>query len=151
MRLYQGQHRAYCGVDLHARTMFLCILDHDGHILLHQDIPATKAAFLEAIAPHRDGLVVACECMFAWYWLADLCAAEAIPFVLGHALAMKAIHGGKAKTDKIDAHKIAVLLRGGMIPVAYVYPKGMRETRDLLRRRTFLVRRRAVCASRLTK
>jgi hypothetical protein len=56
---------------------------------------------------------------------------------------MKAIHSGKAKTDKIDAQKIAVLLRGGMLPQAYVYPKGMRESRDLLRRRTFLVRRRA--------
>ena len=74
--------------------------------------------------------------MFAWYWLADLCLEEKVPFVLGHALYMKAIHGGKAKTDKIDAHKIAVLLRGGMLPQAYVYPKGMRETRDLLRRRT---------------
>jgi hypothetical protein len=56
---------------------------------------------------------------------------------------MKAIHGGKAKTDKIDAKKIAVLLRGGMLPQADVYSKGMRETRDLLRRRTFLVRKRA--------
>jgi transposase len=81
--------------------------------------------------------------MLAWYWLADLCAEQKIPFVLGHALYMKAIHGGKAKTDKIDAKKIAVLLRGGMLPQAYVYPKGMRETRDLLRRRTFLVRKRA--------
>ena len=63
---------------------------------------------------------------------------------------MKAIHGGKAKTDKIDAHKIAVLLRGGMLPQAYVYPKGMRETRDLLRRRTFLVRRRAEALVHLT-
>jgi hypothetical protein len=63
--------------------------------------------------------------------------------MLGHALYMKAIRGGKAKSDKIDAHKIAVLLRGGMLPQAYVYPKGMRETRDLLRRRTFLVSRRA--------
>jgi transposase len=80
--------------------------------------------------------------MFAWYWLADLCHDEGIPFVLGHALYMKAIHGGKAKTDKIDAKKIAVLFRGGMLPQAYVYPKGMRETRDLLRRRTFLVRKR---------
>ena len=42
MRLYQGQHRAYCGVDLHARTMYLCVLDHDGRTLLHEDIPATK-------------------------------------------------------------------------------------------------------------
>jgi transposase len=81
--------------------------------------------------------------MFAWYWLADLCQEQQIPFVLGHALYMKAIHGGKAKNDPIDAEKIARLLRGGNLPVAYVYPKAMRATRDLLRRRTFLVRRRA--------
>ena len=62
--------------------------------------------------------------MFTWYWLADLCAREDIPFVLGHALYMKAIHGGKTKNDKIDSHKIAVLLRGGMLPLAYVYPAG---------------------------
>jgi transposase len=55
---------------------------------------------------------------------------------------MKAIHGGKAKNDKIDAHKIAVLLRGGMLPQAYVYPAGMRATRDLLRRRLHRVRKR---------
>jgi hypothetical protein len=68
---------------------------------------------------------------------------ENIAFVLGHALYMKAIHGGKAKNDKIDAHKIAVLLRGGMIPMAYVYPREMRSTRDLLRRRCRFSRQRA--------
>jgi hypothetical protein len=57
--------------------------------------------------------------MFTWYWLADVCAAEGIAFVLGHALAMKAIHGGKAKNDKIDSHKIASLLRGGVLPQAF--------------------------------
>src|SRR5262249_37833825 len=57
---------------------------------------------------------------------------------------------GKAKNDKSDAPKIAVLLRGGMLPQAYVYPKGMREARDLLRRRTFLVRRRAEALVHLT-
>ena len=56
---------------------------------------------------------------------------------------MKAIHGGKAKNDKIDAQKIAVLLRGGMLPQAYVYPAEMRATRDLLRRRLHLTRKRA--------
>src|SRR5262252_4493941 len=143
MRFYNQQHRFYCGVDLHARTLSLCILDSSGTSVLHQTLAAGPDAFLRAIVPFREGLAVACECMFAWYWLADLCHQENIPFVLGHALYMKAIHGGKAKTDKIDAHKIAVLLRGGMLPQAYVYPRGMRETRDLLRRRTFLVRRRA--------
>jgi transposase len=56
---------------------------------------------------------------------------------------MKAIHGGKAKNDKIDAHKMAVLLRGGMLPQADVYPAEMRATRDLLRRRIHLMRKRA--------
>ena len=51
----------------------------------------------------RDGIVVGAECMFTWYWLADLCEVERLPFVLGHALAMKAIHGGKSKNDKLDA------------------------------------------------
>ena len=56
---------------------------------------------------------------------------------------MKAIHGGKSKNDKIDSLKIATLLRGGTMAQAYVYPPQMRATRDLLRRRTHLVRRRA--------
>jgi hypothetical protein len=63
---------------------------------------------------------MAVACIFTWYWLADLCAQEGLPFVLGHALYMQAIHGGKATNDKIDAQKIAVLLRGGMLPQAYV-------------------------------
>jgi transposase len=76
------------------------------------------------------------------YWLADLCAAQGIPYVLGHARYMKAIHGGKATHDTIDAHTIAGLLRGGMLPQASVYPAALRATRDLLRRRMHLVRTR---------
>jgi transposase len=143
MRLYQGQHRAYCGVDLHARSMFLCILDPQGRTLLHEDLPANPTAFLQAVQPFRDGLVVGCECVFAWYWLADLCQQHAIPFVLGHALEMRAIHATKTKSDRLDSEKIAHLLRAGLMPQAYVYPSEMRATRDLLRRRAGLVRRRA--------
>jgi transposase len=142
MRFYNRQHRHYCGIDLHVKTMYVCILDATGQVLVHRNVPSTPEALLEVVAPYRDDLVVAAECMFTWYWLADVCAAEGIRFVLGHALAMKAIHGGKAKNDKIDSHKIAVLLRGGMLPQAYVYPAAMRSTRDLIRRRLHLVRKR---------
>ncbi len=143
MRFYQQQHRFYCGVDLHAKTMHVCIVDQAGETLVHCEIPAGPKRFLALIRPYREGLLVGCECMFAWYWLADLCEAEAIAFVLGHALYMKAIHGGKNKSDKIDSNKIAKLLRGGMFPLAYTYPKEMRATRDLLRRRMSLMHLRA--------
>src|ERR671922_1906258 len=143
MRFYTTQHPFYCGIDLHARTMHVCILRQDGEVVLHRNMKAGPDALLKAIASYRDQIVIAVECVFTWYWLADLCAREGIPFVLGHALSMKAIHGGKAKNDKIDAQKIAVLLRGGMLPQAYVYPAEMRATRDLLRRRLHLTRKRA--------
>ena len=123
--------------------MYLCILNQAGAIVLHRNMKSEPDSFLKAIAPFRQDIVVAVECIFTWYWLADLCAREKITFVLGHALYMKAIHGGKTKNDRIDAHKIAALLRGGMIPEAYVYPEGMRSTRDLLRRRMHLMRQRA--------
>ena len=123
--------------------MYLRILNQVGEPLVHRNLPAAPEPFPKTIAPYREDVVVWVEWIFTWYWLADLCAQEGIPFVLGHALYMKAIHGGKAKNDKIDSQKIAALLRGGMLPQAYVYPAAMRATRDLLRRRMHLARKRA--------
>lgn len=143
MNFYTRQHKHYCGIDLHAKAMYVCILDQAGTILVHKNLPTTSETFLRIIASYRKDLVGGVECIFTWYWLADLCAKEKIPFVLGHALSMKAIHEGKAKNDKIDAYKSAVLLRDGMLPQAYVYPAEMRATRDLLRRCCPLVRKRA--------
>jgi transposase len=143
MRFYTHQHQFYCGIDLHARLLAVCIVDQAGTVVLRKQIPDDQALLRELLAPFRPDVVLAVECLFAWYWVADFCQAEGLPFVLGHALYMKAIHGGKSKDDDIDAEKISRLLRGGNIPMAYVYPKGLRETRDLLRRRNYLVHKRA--------
>jgi transposase len=143
MRFYTKQHEHYCGIDLHTNKMYLCILDQAGDVVLHRNMKTESELFLAAIRPFRNNIVISAECMFSWYWLADLCTEEDIPFILGHALYMRAIHGGKSKNDKIDSRKIAGLLRGGLIPMAYVYPQRMRATRDLLRRRNHFMRKRA--------
>jgi hypothetical protein len=143
MRFYTKQHKASCGIDLHARSMYVCILSHDGDILFHRHMPAGPEPFLKAVAPYREDLVVCVACIFTWYWLADLGARAGMPFVLGQALYMKAIHGGKAKNDTSDAHKIAAVRRGGMLPQASVSPAERRSTRDLWRHRTPLRRTRA--------
>jgi Transposase len=147
MRFYTNPHNFYCGIDLHARSMSVCILRYDGESLLHRNMKAAPEPFLKAVAPSREGLVVAVACMFTWYWRAALCAEQESPFVLGHALSIQAIHGGKAKNDKSDSQKIAALLRGGMLPQADVSPAKRRATRDLLRRRTPLRRKRAALLS----
>ena len=107
---------------------------------VHKEIPDSPDKLKSILEPYLGNIVVGVECMHCWYWVSDFCEDLGVDFILGHALYMKAIHGGKAKNDRIDSFKIATLMRGGNFPLAYVYPKEMRATRDLLRRRTKLVR-----------
>jgi hypothetical protein len=141
-RCYTTQPTASCGIDLHARTMSVCLLNQAGEILGPQHIKASPETCLKVMTPYRDDRVVAVACLCTWYGVADRCRREGLTCVLGHALDMKALHGGKAKHDTIDAHTIAVLLRGGMLPQASVYLRQVRAPRDLRRRRTHLARRR---------
>ena len=122
MRFYNQQHKYYCGIDLHARKMYVCILNAKGKVVVHQNIKTDPEAFFELIFPYIDDIAVGVECVFCWYWLADLCAEHHIKFVLGHALYMKAIHGGKTKNDKIDSYKLATLLKGGNFPICLGIP-----------------------------
>lgn len=140
MKFYTNSHKYYCGIDLHARILYVCILDNDGKKVLHQQIKDDRHALHRILKPYLGNLVLGVECMHCWYWVSDFCLEHNIKFILGHALYMKAIHGGKTKNDKIDSYKIACLMRGGNFPLAYTYPSEMRATRDLLRRRTNLVR-----------
>ena len=144
MNLYQTQHPFYCGIDLHANQMYACVVDQAGEKRLHRNFKTRQSnKFFDEIKPFEREIVIGCESTFNWYWLADACRERQIPFVLGHALYLKAIHGGKVKNDKVDSEKLAYLLRGGNFTTAFAYPQELRATRDLLRRRTHLVRLRA--------
>ena len=123
MKFYESTTEYNCGIDLHSRQMYMCVMDRQGHKLVHSNITGNDFGyFLERVKPYRDDLTVVCECTFNWPWLADACADAGISFVLGHALYLRAIHGGKNKNDRIDSEKLAHLLRSNLIPPAYVYP-----------------------------
>ena len=62
MRFYNHQHRHYCGIDLHVKTMYVCILDATGQVLVHRNVPSTPEGLLDVVAPYREDLVVAAEC-----------------------------------------------------------------------------------------
>ena len=144
MRFYTNSHQYVCGIDLHTKMMYVCIIDQQDNILVHQNLSTSEPKrFLSVIEPYTQDIVVACECTFSWYWIADFCHENGIEFILGHALYMGAIHGGKVKNDKIDSLKIAKLVKGGTFPEAYVYPPQWRPIRDLLRRRHHLVHLRS--------
>jgi hypothetical protein len=123
--------------------MSVGIRNQQGAIVVHGHLQANSEALLKVMAPSRDDRVSAAACLFTGYWLADRWAPEGSPFVLGHALARPAIQGGKANPAKLDAQKMAVLLRGGLLPQASGYPAERRAPRDLLWRRLALTRKRA--------
>lgn len=143
MRFYNGIHKYTCGVDLHGKNMHVCLTDSEGKKLVHRRISNNEEEFLKITKAYRGELVVSVESTFNWYWLGDLCAREEIPFVLGHAQYMGAVHQGKTKNDRVDSEKIAKLTSGKLLPQSYVYPKEMRVVRDLFRRRLYFVRERA--------
>lgn len=150
MKYYTTTTEFNCGIDLHSRQMYICVMDRTGKKLVHTNITDNDFEyFLKLVAPYRHDLTVCCECIFNWYWLADACHRAKIEFVLAHALYMKAIHGGKNKNDRIDSEKITHLLRSNLIPPSYVYPADKRPVRALLRQRICYVWRRAELLSRI--
>src|SRR5207249_6134122 len=150
MKYYTSTTEFNCGIDLHARQMYVCVMDRQGKKLVHTNVKDNDFQyFLKLIEPYKHSLTVCCECLFGWYWLADACQAAGLTFVLAHALYVKAIHGGKNKNDRIDSEKLTHLLRSNLIPPSYVYPSEKRPLRALLRQRLFYVWRRAELLARI--
>jgi transposase len=149
MRFAKVESKYYCGIDLHSRSMYISVMDKEGEILFHRNMPNNFDIFKKYVHPYLPGMAVGVESSCYYYWLADACKEAGIPFYLGHAYYMKAINGGKVKNDRVDSRKIADLLRCNLFPLAYDYPREMRPTRDLLRRRHFFMWRRASTYSHL--
>ncbi|MFH2137400.1 MAG: IS110 family transposase [Candidatus Omnitrophota bacterium] len=144
MRFYKPYSKFYCGIDVHSRIIYLCIIGADKKVIVHRKLKNLETDKLLAILkPYRKNIVVVCESTFAWYWLSDFCTEHGFEFILGHPYYMKAISGSKVKNDKIDSEKIARLTQSGMFPLAYACSKEKRSLRDLLRRRLYFVEIRA--------
>jgi transposase len=150
MKYYTSTTEFNCGIDLHARQMYVCVMDRQGKKLVHTNVKDNDFEFfLKLVAPYKHSLTVCCECMFGWYWLADACQGAGLTFVLAHALYVRAIHGGKNKNDRVDSEKLTHLLRSNLIPPSYVYPAARRPLRALLRQRIYYVWRRAELLARI--
>jgi transposase len=130
------------GIDLHKHTLVIASVDEDGALVRRSKIPARAAAllgYLDALnGPHRAVV----EATGSWYWVADLLAAHGVELTLAHARSLKAVASAKVKTDAVDAHTLAQLLRVNLIPEAHMISPELRGPRDLLRTRLRLVQRR---------
>src|SRR2546428_12522455 len=96
MKYYTSTTEFNCGIDLHARQMYVCLMDRQGKKLVHTHVKDNDLAyFLKLVQPYKHNLTGCCECMFGWYWLAHAPPAARPSFVLAHALYVPGPHGGQ--------------------------------------------------------
>ena len=131
----------YVGVDLHRKRSQVAVLDQTGEVVLNRRISTGSDEFFRVFGEvGPEPLEVAFEATFGWGWFADLLADAGIPAHMAHPLATKAISSGRVKNDAVDAKTLAHLLRGNLLPEAWMAPLEVREARRLVRMRAALVR-----------
>src|SRR5215208_2966676 len=131
----------YGGIDLHANNSVVVLLNEQDQRIYHKRLPNDLATIVEQLAPYHadiEGLVV--ESTYNWYWLVDGLMDAGYRLHLANPAAIQQYSGLKYTDDHSDARWLAHLLRLGVLPEGYIYPKAARAIRDLLRKRAHLVR-----------
>lgn len=130
-----------CGIDLHSSNAMYVILDENDKVVFKKRLPNKPATVLDALKLFRKKMaIVAVESTFNWYWLVDGLMDAGYPVCLANPAAIDQYDGIKQANDLTDATFIAHLARLGILPTGYIYPKEDRPVRDLLRRRSLLVK-----------
>ncbi len=133
--------KKYIGIDLHSNNSVVVVTDEEDWILYQKRLANKLNEILTALAPHRDETVgVVVESAYNWYWLIDGLMDAGYQAHLAHPSAMKKYEGLKYSGDFADAAYLAQMLRLGLLPEGHIFPRELRATRDLARKRMQLVR-----------
>src|SRR5438067_68270 len=131
----------YGGIDLHANNSVVVLLNEQDEVIYQKRLPNDLPTILGQLAPYHTelkGLVV--ESTYNWYWLVDGLMEASYLVHLANPAAIQQYSGLKYTNDHSDARWLAHLLRLGVLPEGYIYPKAARAVRDVLRKRAHLVR-----------
>ena len=135
--------KLYAGVDLHSNNSYLGIIDKKEKEIFKKKLPNDLEEIVTALIPYRKDLEgIAVESTFNWYWLVDGLKENGYRVHLANPSAIKQYEGLKHSDDARDAFHLAQLLKLGILPEGYIYPKEERPVRDLLRKRLQLVQQK---------
>lgn len=134
----------YCGIDLHSNNSYLCVIDDNDSRLVEKKLPNELPLIIRTLNQYKRRLkAVAIESTFNWYWLVDGLMEAGFKVELVNTTKVIQYSGLKRTDDRYDAFHLAHLMRLGILPAGYIYPKSERGLRDLLRKRMQLVQDRS--------
>jgi transposase len=135
--------KTYAGIDLHSSNNYLGVINDQDQRLFSKRLPNCIDTISTALEPFRNTLRgIAVESTYNWYWLVDGLQEAGHKMHLTNPSAIQQYEGLKHTDDKWDSFWLAHMLRLGILPEGYIYPKKQRSLRDLLRRRLFFVQKR---------
>jgi transposase len=130
----------YVGIDLHSSNSYLAVIDENGKHVFNKKLPNDAEIIIEALSLYEGAITgIVIESTYNWYWLVDILMAEGYEVHLANPSAIQQYKGLKHVNDRHDAFWLAEMLRLGILPEGYIYPKEQRPIRDLLRKRSHLV------------
>ena len=133
----------YAGIDLHSNNSVVVVQDDEDHVVKRRRVANRLETILELLEPHREALVgVVVESTYNWYWLVDGLQAHGYRVHLANTSAIQQYSGLKYTDDESDARWLATMLRLGLLPEGHICPRKERGVRDLVRKRSQLVRHR---------
>ena len=116
--------RKFIGIDLHSNNSVVVVADDDDRVVYQKRLPNNLEAIAAALAPHRAETVgVVIESTYNWYWLVDGLMDRGYRVHLANPTAIKKYEGLKYSGDFADAAYLAHLLRLGLLPEGYIYPR----------------------------
>src|SRR5947199_1146292 len=140
----------YVGLDLHKKYVTGCVLDSQGVVVAEQRrLPPVLETMLGWLAPLGQPVAVALEATLYWAWLHDRLTAAGYQVAVAHPQQVKLICHARCKTDPVDAHKLADLLRTDLLPAIWIPDAATRARRTQLRGRAWVVRMRTRVKARI--
>jgi transposase len=129
--------KLYGAIDLHSTNNVMVVIDEQDQVVYQKRLPNDLVMIVEQLSPYRsslEGIVV--ESTYNWYWLVDGLMEHGYRVHLANTAAIQQYEGLKYTDDNSDARWLAHMLRLGVLPQGYIYPKQQRPIRDLLRKRS---------------
>lgn len=134
----------YCGIDLHSNNSVISVINENDKRLVDTRVDNDPKLVIKALSRYKKRLKgVAVESTYNWYWLVDALMEAGFSVLLVNTAKVVQYNGLKCTNDRYDAFHLAHLMRLGILPTGYIYPKEQRGLRDLLRKRMQLVQNRS--------
>lgn len=130
----------YLGLDVHKKTISYCLKLVDGSIAAEGTVSTQRKSLETWLRQLPTPWSGAMEATLFTGWIYDFLLPHSSSLLVAHPAMLKAISASKKKNDKIDARKVADLLRCNLLPTCYMAPPELRELRRLLRYRSLMVR-----------